>query len=72
MSDDRKRVRELLELDHLGYSDVQDLKALVERNQNDGVFSEAEWIALRGWVKTESDRRMLRAQAIGVFLGTFE
>lgn len=64
---DRNRARELLDRDHLEAWEVRELRDIVDRNQNDGVLSETEWIVLSGWAKTEADRLLLRAQARGVF-----
>jgi hypothetical protein len=68
MSDDVARVRELLERDHLDPWEVRELREVVGRNQNEGVFSEEEWRALRGWANAEFDRLHLRAQASSLII----
>lgn len=65
---DRARVRVLLKLDHLTTPQWRELSAIVERNQNDGVFAEDEWRALRDWLKAENRRYLARHKALEVLL----
>ena len=54
---DRARVRDLLQRKAPLFDDfeaLQTLRDIVDRNQNDGVFSAEEWTALRDWLSAEN------------------
>ncbi len=72
MSEDRRTVLRLWEAQSEVLNNLARLKLrdLVERNQNDGEFSEAEWTALRNWHRAWVELVRAHGQVLGTTLDT--